>query len=62
MPRKNKPRNPLSFHVNADSGGKSEKRDVKCEKSGAKYPAIHFFFAFHAHFHEFRDKCLAGLK
>ncbi len=41
---------------------KSERRDEKREKSGAKYPAVHFlFFAFRTHFRVFHDKCIAGL-
>ncbi len=53
MPWKNKPRNPLSFCANADPGtnAKSEKRDMKYEKSDTKYHAIHFlFFVFCHHF------------
>ncbi len=42
--------------------GKAKKRGTKREKSGVKYPVIHFsFFTFRAHFHIFRDKCIAGL-
>ncbi len=47
MPRKNKPQNPLTIRTNADSGAKCKKRKkrgVKCEKSDAKYLAIHFLF------------------
>ncbi len=37
-------------------------RNAKSEKRGAKYPAMLFlFFAFHAHFCVFRDKCIAGV-
>ncbi len=49
--------------MNADHGVKckSEKRGVNCEKSDAKYPAIHFsFFAFRDRFRIFYDKCIAG--
>ncbi len=38
--------------------GKSEKRDVKREKSGTKYPAKHFLFFI---LRIFRDKYIAGL-
>ncbi len=40
MSQKNKPRNPLTFLVNADPGAKCEKRGAKLEKSDAKHPAI----------------------
>ncbi len=57
MPRKNKPRNPLSFRVNADLRAKCKK-----QKRDAKYPAIYLlFFAFRTHFCIFRDKCIASL-
>ncbi len=39
---------------------KSEKREAKREKSDAKYPAIHYSFAFHNHFRVFCDKCITG--
>ncbi len=58
MPRKNKPRNPLTFRVNADPGAKCckmrkakkgawnvKKWGTKREKNGAKYPAIHFLIS-----------------
>ncbi len=61
--RKNKPQNPLTFCVNADPGAKCcEMPKAKKGTQNAKYPAIHFlFFVFCAHFHIFRDKCVAGL-
>ncbi len=50
MLQKNKLRNPLTFHANADSG-------AKWEKSNAKYLTIYFsFFLFRDLFHTFRDK------
>ncbi len=37
--------------------------NAKSKKSDTKYPAIHFsFFAFHAHFCVFCDKCTDGIK
>ncbi len=51
MPRKNKPRNPSTFHVNANLG-------AKCEKSDVKYEPRYTFFIFRV----FRDKCIAGLR
>ncbi len=60
MPRKNKPRNPLTFRVNAGTGAKCEK--PKKGTRNAKYPTIHFsFFAFRTNFRVFSDKCIAGL-
>ncbi len=44
MPQKNKPQSPLNFCVNADPGAKCEKRGMKREKNGAKYPVIYFLF------------------
>ncbi len=50
MPRKNKLWNPLTFRANADPGTKcckmwkAKKGGAKCEKSDAKYLAIHFSF------------------
>ncbi len=52
MPRKNKLRNYVAFHTNADPGIKccemwKAKRSVKCEESDAQHPIIHFsFFTF----------------
>ncbi len=62
---KNKLRNPLTFHMNANPGAKCKKRKnrMKHEKSDAKYPAVDFlFFAFRDRFCVFCDKCIASLR
>ncbi len=62
MPRKNKPQNHLTFCANANPGTKCEKRKkrgMKCQKSGAKYPAIYFVWKWVRHAKN--EKCIAGI-